>query len=206
MTLRIGLTGGIGSGKSTVAAEFVACGAWLVDTDAIARALTEPGGAAISDIVDAFGAEAIDVRGALDRDRMRALVFANPQAKHQLEALLHPLIGRAAEARAAQAQGRPVLFDVPLLAERPHWRSRVDRIVVVDCPHPTQVRRVMARSGWTEEAVQRVIAQQATRAYRRGMADAVIHNGESMPLQGLRTAARTLWQAWTRAPLPPVEQ
>ncbi|MCB1998674.1 MAG: dephospho-CoA kinase, partial [Rhodoferax sp.] len=78
--------------------------------------------------------------------------------------------------------------------------------VVVDCPHPTQVRRVMARSGWTEEAVQRVIAQQATRAYRRGMADAVIYNGDAMPLEGLRTAARTLWQAWTRAPLTPVEQ
>lgn len=206
MTLRIGLTGGIGSGKSTVAAEFVACGAWLVDTDAIARALTEPGGGAIPAIVEAFGAEAIDARGALDRDRMRTLVFAEPQAKFKLEALLHPLIGHAADACAAQAQGRPVLFDVPLLAERPHWRTRVDRIVVVDCPQPTQVRRVMARSGWTEDAVQRVIAQQATRPYRRRIADAVIDNGESMPMEGLRAAARTLWQAWTCAPFTPVEQ
>jgi len=206
VTFRIGLTGGIGSGKSTVAAEFVACGAWLVDTDAIARALTEPGGAAIPALVDTFGADVVDAAGALDRDRMRALVFADPQAKHLLEAVLHPLIGRAADERAAQAQGRPVLFDVPLLAERPHWRTRVDRVVVVDCPQPTQVRRVMARSGWTEDAVQRVIAQQATRSSRRGIADAVIDNGDAMPIAGLRAAARTLWQAWTRVPFTPVEQ
>ena len=206
MISRIGLTGGIGSGKSTVAAEFVACGAWLVDTDAIARALTEPGGAAIPAVAAAFGDDVIDARGALDRDRMRALVFADPDAKRRLEALLHPLIGREADARAAQSPGVPVVFDVPLLTESAHWRARVDRIVVVDCPETTQVRRVVARSGWTEEAVRRVIAQQATRERRRAIADAVIHNDASMSLPDLRSAARRLWHAWTRAPAPPVEQ
>jgi dephospho-CoA kinase len=193
---RIGLTGGIGSGKSTVAAELVACGAWLVDTDAIAHALTAPGGAAVPAIAQTFGAGMIDANGALDRARMRERVFADPTARQVLEALLHPLIGAEADAQAARAGNAPVVFDVPLLAERAHWRDRVDRVIVVDCPAELQVRRVMARSGWSADAVQRVIAQQATRTQRRAIADALIHNGETTTLEALRAAVRTLWAAW----------
>lgn len=206
MTVRIGLTGGIGSGKSTVAAEFAACGAWLVDIDVISRALTEPGGDAVAAVAEVFGCDMIDSRGALDRERMRRLVFADPDAKQRLESLLHPLIGQRAEEQAAQAGARPVVFDVPLLAERPQWRERVQRVVVVDCSRATQVRRVIARSGWSAETVHRVIGQQATRQARRAVADAVIHNDEPMTLHALRTAARQLWQAWTLPTNAPVKQ
>jgi dephospho-CoA kinase len=194
--LSIGLTGGIGSGKSTVAAELVALGAWLIDTDAIARELTAPGGAAIPALAGAFGAAMIDADGALDRDRMRRQVFDDPEAKARLEALLHPLIGARAEARAAQAGDRVRVFDVPLLTERSHWRTRVDRVLVVDCPEALQVSRVMARSGWTADAVQRVIAQQATRTQRRSIADAVLYNGEATSLPVLRADVQALWCHW----------
>lgn len=206
MPYSIGLTGGIGSGKSTVAAELVACGAVLVDTDAIARALTAPGGAALPAIAQAFGAAMIGTDGALDRDRMRRLVFASPAQKLRLEALLHPLIGAEADAQAARAAGRVLVFDVPLLTERAHWRQRVDRVLVVDCPPDLQVQRVMARSGWTADAVQRVIAQQASRAQRRAIADAVIHNGEATTPDGLRGAVRALWRDWCGLCPTPVEQ
>ena len=150
---RIGLTGGIGSGKSTVAALLVECGAGLVDTDAIARALTAPGGAALAALSAAFGPELIGPDGALDRDRMRALAFGDAATKLRLEAVLHPMIG-AESARQADALGdRCIVFDVPLLAESSHWRARVDRVLVVDCPEALQVRRVIQRSGWDEAAV-----------------------------------------------------
>jgi dephospho-CoA kinase len=194
----IGLTGGIGSGKSTVAQTLVECGGWLVDTDAIAREITLPGGAAIPALREAFGPDMIDARGALDRDRMRALVFADTAAKTRLEAILHPVIGAEAARRAAAADGRVVIFDVPLLAESRHWRTRVDRVLVVDCAEDTQVGRVMQRSGWTEEAVRRVIAQQAPRALRRSIADAVIHN-EGMTLEALKEEVRALWALWNNA-------
>ena len=116
----------------------------------------------------------------------------------QLEAVLHPMIGAEAEAQAARAGGRPVLFDVPLLTESSRWRARVDRILVVDCPEVLQVRRVMQRSGWEAAAVERVVAQQAPRARRRAIADAVIHNGDAMTLDGLQAAVRTLWAHWMR--------
>ena len=192
---RIGLTGGIGSGKSTVAAMLVECGAWLVDTDAIARELTLPGGAAIPALAAEFGADMIDAAGALDRDRMRALAFADARAKARLEATLHPLIGREATRCAALAEGRTVVFDVPLLAESGHWRARVDRVLVVDCREDTQVARVMQRSGWSADAVRRVIAQQAPRALRRSIADAVIVN-EGQGLEALRGEVCALWALW----------
>jgi dephospho-CoA kinase len=192
---RIGLTGGIGSGKSTVAAMLVERGAWLVDTDAIARELTLPGGAAIPALAAEFGADMIDAAGALDRDRMRTLVFADARAKARLEATLHPLIGREATRRAALAEGRTVVFDVPLLAESGHWRARVDRVLVVDCSEETQVARVMQRSGWSADAVRRVIAQQAPRALRRSIADAVIVN-EGLGLEALREEVGALWALW----------
>jgi dephospho-CoA kinase len=174
---RIGLTGGIGSGKSTVAAMLAGCGVCVVDTDAIARELTAPGGAAMPALQAAFGADIADARGALDRSRMRALAFADPAARSRLEAVLHPLIQAVALQRDAAAGVQPVVFDVPLLAESAHWRARVQRIVVVDCSAETQIARVAARPGWTADAARAVIAQQASRATRRAIADAVIANG-----------------------------
>lgn len=206
MIRSVGLTGGIGSGKSTVAAELVACGAWLVDTDAIARSLTAPGGAALPALAAAFGPQILDVHGALDRAQMRALAFGDAQAKQRLESVLHPLIAAAAEARASRAGGRPLVFDVPLLAESSRWRQRVDRVLVVDCPEALQLQRVMQRSGWDADAVQRVIAQQAPRAQRRGIADAVLHNGETTALATLAVEVRLLWAAWFGPTLTPVEQ
>jgi len=196
--LHIGLTGGIGSGKSTVARWLVAQGAALVDTDAIARALTAPHGAALSAIAQTFGPDMVGTDGALDRDRMRALVFGGLAARRQLEAILHPLIGEQARAEAAQAAqvgALAVVFDVPLLAESKHWRSRVDRVLVVDCEETTQVSRVMARSGWTEDTVRRVIAQQASRSLRWSIADAVIYN-DALSMQTLQIQVNSLWSHW----------
>jgi dephospho-CoA kinase len=196
--LHIGLTGGIGSGKSTVARWLVAQGAALVDTDAIARALTAPHGAALSAIAQTFGPDMVGTDGALDRDRMRALVFGELAARRQLEAILHPLIGEQARAEAAQAAqvgALAVVFDVPLLAESKHWRSRVDRVLVVDCEETTQVSRVMARSGWTEDTVRRVIAQQASRSLRWSIADAVIYN-DALSMQTLQIQVNSLWSHW----------
>ena len=193
--LRIGLTGGIGSGKSTVATALAALGASIVDTDAIARSLTQPGGAAIAAIAAQFGAEFVDASGALDRSRMRELAFADPAARQRLEAILHPLI-RAETARQAEAaQGTAIVFDVPLLIESGRWREQVERVLVVDCREATQVERVMARSGWTREAVQAVLAQQASRRSRRAGADAVIHN-DGLSHEELRAEVRALWEGW----------
>lgn len=197
--LRIGLTGGIGSGKSTVAARLATHGATVVDTDAISRALTAPGGAALPDIAAAFGADMLRADGALDRDRMRALVFGDADARRRLEAILHPRIGAEA-ARQAAAGGPVVVFDVPLLTESGHWRARVDRIVVVDCPEDTQTLRVAARPGWDADTARRVIAQQATRAQRRAIADAVLFNGDR-PLAALHDDVDRLWAAWTASPV-----
>jgi dephospho-CoA kinase len=200
---RFGLTGGIGSGKSTVARTLVACGACLVDTDAIARALTQPGGAALTALATAFGADMLTADGALDRDRMRALAFGDAAAKARLEAVLHPLIGAEAQRQAeAAAPGQAVVFDVPLLTESRHWRARVDRVLVVDCSEATQVQRVVARSGWTAEAVQRVIAQQAPRAARRAIADAVLFN-EGLSPEELAAQVRALWALWNNPHVHP---
>ena len=195
----IGLTGGIGSGKSTAAQGLVALGAHLVDTDAIARALTLPGGAAVPALADEFGADALTADGALDREKMRRLVFADPGAKARLEAMLHPLIGAEASRRAAASGGRPVVFDVPLLTESSHWRARVDRVLVIDCDEATQAARVAQRPGWTEEAARRVIAQQAPRAARRASADAVICN-EGLTIAQFQAELRALWALWFPTP------
>ena len=195
--LRIGLTGGIGSGKSTVAGLLRARGAHIVDTDAIAHRLTAPGGRAIAAIAAAFGPESIDAQGAMDRARMRERVFADPAERQRLEAILHPLIAEDTEAEAAAAPpGAPVVFDVPLLVESGRrWRERVDRILVVDCTPATQIARVVARSGWTPEAVERVIAQQAGREQRRAVADAVILN-DGIDRDQLALAVDHVWQSW----------
>ena len=191
----IGLTGGIGSGKSTVAGLLVELGAHLVDTDAIARSLTAPGGAAMPAVAQAFGADFVAADGALDRTRMRALAFADLGAKARLEAILHPLIGAEAQRQAALAAGRPVVFDVPLLTPGSAWRARVARVLVVDCHEDTQAARVAARPGWDEAMARKVIAQQIPRAQRRALADAVIHN-DGLTLDALRAEVQALWRLW----------
>ena len=200
--LTIGLTGGIGSGKSTVAALLVAHGATLVDTDAIAHSLTTPGGAAMPALRQRFGDAVAGADGALARAHMRQLVFADPAARLALEAILHPMIGSTALAQAAAAQasrpGAVVLFDVPLLTATSPWRSRCQRILVVDCSAATQVQRVMARSGWSADQVQRVIDQQATREARRAIADAVIHN-DGLDRAALAAEVAALWRHWQAA-------
>ena len=147
MPLVIGLTGGIGSGKSAAADEFARLGATVVDTDAIAHELTCPGGTAISDVRRLFGDAYVDESGAMDRRKMRELVFADPVAKQRLEALLHPLIREESQRRIAAATGPYVVHVVPLLIESPDYRRRVDRVLVIDCPDELRLERVRARSG-----------------------------------------------------------
>ena len=190
--LRLGVTGGIGSGKSTFAAMLRDCGAALIDADAIARAVTEAGGPAIADIRDTFGADYIDAQGALDRVRMRALVFADAGAKERLEAIVHPLVGNAiaqAAAVAAQAGQRLIVFDIPLLTESPRWARQLDAVLVVDCREESQVARVQARNGLTEDAIRAIMATQSSRAVRRAAADFVVYN-DALTLSDLQTKAR----------------
>lgn len=193
--MHIGLTGGIGSGKSTVAAMLVKRGATLVDTDAIARRLTVAGGQALPALLAAFDRSILAADGALDRDRMRELVFSDAPARKRLEAVLHPMIGAEAGREAAAARTDTVVFDVPLLTEASVWRQRVQRILVVDCNEQTQVARVSTRPGWTEHAARQAIAAQLPRAARRAIADAVILN-EGIDLAALQVEVDALWSLW----------
>lgn len=172
----VGLTGGIGCGKTTVANMFGALGASIIDTDEIAHALTAPHGAAMPAIVTEFGAGFATPEGALDRAAMRALVFSDSSARHRLEAILHPRIRDAAYAAAAIATGSYVIFVVPLLIESGTWGERVDRILAIDCAEEVQVARVMARNGMTEQQVRAIMATQVTRAQRLAAADDVVVN------------------------------
>ena len=172
----VGLTGGIGSGKSAAAQAFADLGTAVVDTDAIAHELTAPGGAAITPIRAAFGADYITAEGALARARMRALVFADAASKRALEAILHPLIRECSSARVLAARSPYVILMVPLLVESGDYRRRCQRILVVDCPEDLQVERVVARSGLAAEQVRAIMATQATRAARLAAADDVIDN------------------------------
>ena len=174
--LHLGLTGGIGSGKSTVARMLADMGAVVVDADAISRSLTAPGGTALPTISATFGKIFLDNNGALDRARMRDHVFAHPEAKRQLEAIIHPLVLTQTLAAVTAAGTRTVVLDIPLLTESGHWRQRVDAVLVVDCDEVTQVERVMARNGLEAQAVRSIISAQASRAQRLAIADAVIYN------------------------------
>ena len=192
--LRLGLTGGIGSGKSTVAQILAARGAAVIDSDAIARSVTAAKGPAMPAIAEAFGKEFVTPDGALDRERMRALVFSDASAKLRLEAIVHPLVGLAtqAQAQAAIQAGHTLLvFDVPLLVESPRWRKLVDQVLVVDCLESTQIARVMARSGLTSDAVQNIIRAQATRAQRLAAADITLYN-EGLGIEQLKLAVDAL--------------
>ena len=178
--LRLGLTGGIGSGKSTVASILARAGAAVMDADAISRSLTQPGGRAIPAILAEFGETLISPDGAMDREAMRALVFSNPSSKRQLEAIVHPLVGQVLQeqSNAAVAAGHACLvYDVPLLVESgDRWRRQVDWVCVVDCEVETQIQRVMARNQLGRADVERIISQQASRQQRLACADAVIFN------------------------------
>ena len=176
---RIGLTGGIGSGKSTLAQRLFARGVALIDADALSRQLTAAHGEAMPDIEKAFGSEFIATDGSLNRERMRALVFAQPEARLRLQALLHPKILAAllAQESRLKTEGKPlVILDIPLLVESAHWRQAVNRVLVVDCSAETQIRRVMQRSGLSAEQVQGIMATQASRAQRLSAADWVVAN------------------------------
>lgn len=186
---RLGLTGGIGSGKSTVAQMLQAHGATVIDADAIARACTAPGGQAIAAITETFGAQFVTAQGALDREQMRALAFEQPSARHALEAIVHPLVGDEIRRQSDAATTRCIVFDIPLLVESPHWRPQLDRVLVVDCLPATQRARVHARSGWSEETIDAAMRSQAPRALRLAAADVTIFNdGLSLAqLKGLVT-------------------
>ena len=197
--LRLGLTGGIGSGKSTVAKMLVEHGAALIDADGISRATTASGGAAITSIVAQFGLGIINADGSMNREAMRQRVFADPSARQQLEAIIHPLVSResAGQTEAARKAGCALLvFDIPLLVESSRWRKQLDRVLVVDCEVTTQISRVMQRSGWTQAMVKNVIASQATRAQRLGAADLVIYNDE-LALDDLAGQVRQILQRIT---------
>lgn len=177
---RIGLTGGIGSGKSTVASMLAALGAAVIDADAISRSVTAAGGRAIEPIRAQFGDAVIGADGAMDRQAMRAQVFSDPAARQRLEAIIHPLVATITQEQTQAALARRagcLVFDVPLLVESgKRWRQQVDRVWVVDCEPATQRERVMARSGLAAEEVDRIMAQQATRAQRLACADLVVFN------------------------------
>ncbi|USX26033.1 dephospho-CoA kinase [Oxalobacteraceae bacterium OTU3CINTB1] len=180
----IGLTGGIGSGKTTVANMFAERGASIVDTDLIAHSLTAPGGPAMPAIVAEFGPEFADATGALDRARMRQLVFADAGAKARLEAILHPRIRDGALAAGAAATGSYVIYAVPLLVESGTWRSRVARVLVIDCREEVQIARVMARNNLPEPQVLAIMAAQASRAQRLAAADDIIENNDGIAALG----------------------
>lgn len=186
--LRLGLTGGIGSGKSTVGQMLVDRGAALLDADAISRSLTAAEGAAIPAIAETFGKHVIANDGSLDRAAMRSLVFSDSTARQKLEAIIHPLVGKTTEAhvQAAIAQGASLLvFDIPLLVESGHWPAKLDYVLVVDCKESTQIERVMQRNGLERSAVEQILAAQATRQQRRAAADWVIFN-DGITLSQLR--------------------
>jgi dephospho-CoA kinase len=177
--VRLGLTGGIGSGKSTVAGLLVGLGAGLVDADAISRQLTIAGGLAMSAMAATFGSDFVDASGALARDRMRQLVHTDASARTRLEAIIHPLVGQESRRQAAllAEQACPcTVFDVPLLVESAHWRGDLDHVLVVDCTTEKQIDRVMARNQLSRAEVEKIIASQASRRLRLAAADSVIFN------------------------------
>lgn len=189
MPFTVCLTGGIGSGKSTVAREFEALGIAVIDTDALAHSLTAPKGAAIPAIRAGFGERYLTADGALDRKAMRELVFSDPASRRRLEAILHPMIREESERLAAAAPSAYVILMIPLLVESGRPRDRCRRILVVDCAEEEQIRRVMDRSGLARAEVEAILASQATRAQRLAVADDVIDNSGDPASLPTRVAA-----------------
>ena len=191
---RIGLTGGIGSGKSTVARVLTGCGAAVIDADVISRQLTAPGGLAIGAIASQFGHQFVTAEGEMNRELMRQLVFDDPVSLHRLESIIHPLVRDEVIAQTghAIAAGRICLvFDIPLLVESGRWRQQVDRVLVIDCSETTQIDRVTTRNNFSREAVQKIIAGQATRDQRCAAADICIYN-DGLSLEALDALIRQL--------------
>lgn len=192
--IRVGLTGGMGSGKSTVAAFLEKLGAVVVDADALSRATTAPGGAAIAEIVRVFGSDFLTIDGALDRAKMRKIAFKTPETRRILESIIHPLVGAAIRQATREADARStacVVYDIPLLIESAHWRNGMETILVIDCKEQTQIQRVRTRNGLTEDHVRAILAAQATRMTRLRGADHVICN-EGIPLPQLEALTRQL--------------
>lgn len=196
----VGITGGIGSGKSTVARLFAGRGVAVIDTDEIAHALTAPGGAAMPAIRARFGDGVVASSGALDRQAMRQLVFADPAHRQALEAILHPRIRAEADRLVAAAASPYVLLAIPLLVETGGYRDRLQRVLVVDCAESTQIERVMARNGLAEDEVRRILAAQASRAQRLAAADDVVVNeGDPAGLDSQVTALHMRYLALAEA-------
>lgn len=173
---RLGLTGGIGSGKSTVATVLHALGAHIVDADAISRAMTQANGAAMADIARVFGPQFVAADGSLNRAIMREQVFASPDARSKLESIIHPLVAKEVDRQVDVATASCLVFDVPLLVESRHWRKQLDWVWVVDCPEETQIVRVQQRNGWERAAVKAVMSSQCERSRRLAAADAIVFN------------------------------
>lgn len=193
----VGLTGGIGSGKSTVADLFAARGVTIVDTDLIAHRVTAPNGVAMAPIVAQFGPEFVAADGSMDRARMRTLVFGDEAARKRLEAITHPLIRSETEREMREARGAYVMAVVPLLVESGTWKTRVERVLTVDCSVETQIARVMRRNGFTREQVLAIIARQATREARLAAADDVVVN-DNATLESLAHDVDALHQTYLR--------
>ncbi|HTR09030.1 MAG TPA: dephospho-CoA kinase [Paraburkholderia sp.] len=194
----VGLTGGIGSGKSTVADLFAAHGVPIVDTDLIAHRITAPHGVAMAQIAAQFGPEFVAVDGSMDRARMRALVFGDESARKRLEAITHPLIRSETERETREARGPYVIVVVPLLVESGTWKTRVDRVLVVDCSVETQIERVRRRNGFTRDQVLAIIARQATRDARLAAADNVVVNGDGATLETLAHEVDALHETYLK--------
>lgn len=196
MPFIVGLTGGIGSGKSAAASLFANLGASVVDTDVIAHKLTGPAGPAMPALKAAFGQAIAAADGSLDRPAMRRLAFSDPSARSRLETILHPLIREESRRLCEMADGAYVVLVVPLLLESNDYRQRVQRVLVVDCPETSQISRVMSRSGLPEDEVRRIMAAQVSRTQRLGAADDVIENGGS--LEDLKTQVQALHQSYLK--------
>lgn len=191
----VGLTGGIGSGKSTVADLFAAHGVPLVDTDLIAHRITAPHGIAMPQIAAEFGESFVAQDGSLDRARMRALVFGDEGARKRLEGITHPLIRAETEREQREAKGPYVIVVVPLLVESGTWKNRVNRVLTVDCSVETQIARVMRRNAFSREQVLAIIARQATRKARLAAADDIIGNDDA-PLDALKAQVDMLHRSY----------
>ena len=196
--LAVGLTGGIGSGKSAVADCFAARGVTIVDTDLIAHRITAPQGVALAQIATDFGAEFVAADGSMDRARMRALVFGDESARKRLEAITHPLIRSETERETRDAKGPYVIVVVPLLVESGTWKTRVDRVLTVDCSVETQISRVMRRNGFTRDQVLAIIARQATREARLAAAHDVVVNDTGTTLETLAHDVDALHQSYLK--------
>jgi dephospho-CoA kinase len=194
--LKIGLTGGMGSGKTQVANILAEQGASVIDTDVVAHQLTAPNGLAMPSIVDRFGQHMRAADGSLNRALMRQHVFADPDQRKILESILHPMIAHSVHEKARQARGFYIVFVVPLLVETRRWLNEVDRVCVVDCDPETQIERVKKRSGLTTAEIESILLTQATREQRQTLADDTINNGQQADLGALIKQVLELHRQW----------